>query len=350
MRVMDAPSQCPARGHRAIANLGASFLVILAACAFGAGPAASEPIKIGLVKLSNGGPTYIAQEKGYFAAEGLTADLVYFDAAQPIALAVVSGDVDVGVTGLTAGFYNLAGQGALRIIAASNREFPGFQGMGVLASNRAYEAGLKSYQDLAGHSLALPVIGGPAHYATALIAEKYGLDLARIRLLPLQTIPNQLSALAGGQADAAVIPATAAMPAIQRGEAKLLGWIGDEAPYQISAVFTAAKFADHRDSVDGFLRAYRKAVREYHAAFIGADEKRADGATAPEVAAIIAKYVGQTVEEIERAIPDIDAEARLDVKDVRRQIAWYKSQGMLKAEVDSEALIDKRYVIPLPDR
>jgi len=36
------------------------------------------------------------------------------------------------------------------------------------------------------------------------------------------------------------------------------------------------------------------------------------------------------------------------VKDSLRQIAWYRAQGMIKSAVDGEAIIDKRYAIPLP--
>src|SRR5690348_10659802 len=84
--------------------------------------ASAERLKIGLIKIGTGGPMFVAQEKGSFAAEGLAAEFVFFDSAPPIAVATVSGDVDVGLAGLTAGFYSLAGQGALRIIAAANRE------------------------------------------------------------------------------------------------------------------------------------------------------------------------------------------------------------------------------------
>jgi hypothetical protein len=35
------------------------------------------------------------------------------------------------------------------------------------------------------------------------------------------------------------------------------------------------------------------------------------------------------------------------VKDILRQIVWYRAQGMIKPEVDAEATIDKRYVMPL---
>ena len=42
--------------------------------------------------------------------------------------------------------------------------------------------------------------------------------------------------------------------------------------------------------------------------------------------------------------------ARLDIADVQHQIAWYKSQGLMKSTIAADALIDRRYVIPLPAR
>ena len=44
----------------------------------------------------------------------------------------------------------------------------------------------------------------------------------------------------------------------------------------------------------------------------------------------------------------VDPSLRVDVNDVRRQIAWYKAQGMVKDDVDPDAIIDKRYVGALP--
>ena len=51
--------------------------------------------------------------------------------------------------------------------------------------------------------------------------------------------------------------------------------------------------------------------------------------------------------DIAPTVAYFDTEARLDVPDVLRQISWYKSQGMVKPEVDGASFIDKRYVVPL---
>jgi NitT/TauT family transport system substrate-binding protein len=59
--------------------------------------------KVGVLRLSSSAPVFIAQDKGYFRDAGLEIELKFFDAAQPIAVAVTSGDVDFGVTAFTAG-------------------------------------------------------------------------------------------------------------------------------------------------------------------------------------------------------------------------------------------------------
>jgi NitT/TauT family transport system substrate-binding protein len=320
-------------------------LVLLAALALAQAQAA-QTVKLGMVKGTVSGPVYIAQDKGYFAAEGLTVELVYFDAAQPIAVATASGDIEFGAVGLTGGLYSLGGQGALRIIAGLFREAPKFPLIAYLVSNNAAAAGLKSLKDLGGHSVGVTQIGSALHYALGLAAEKYAIDLKSVQVLPLQSNPNIASAIVGGRTDAALLNAYFSLPIIAKGEAKLLGWVGDETPWQMGAIFTATKTADERgDTVKRFLAGFRKGAREYHAAFTGADGSRQDGPTGPEIAALIARHLAQPTPQVEASIAFVDPELTLDVKDILHQIAWYKSQGMVKGPGDGERLIDKRYVV-----
>jgi NitT/TauT family transport system substrate-binding protein len=324
---------------------------ILAAILIASGSAGAEPIKIGIQKLEGQGPVFIAQEKGYFRDQGLDAEIVYFNAAQPIAVGVVSGDLDFAVAGFGAGFYNLAGQGELRIIAAYVREAPSFQATAYVISNRAYDAGFTSLKDFAGKTVAVMQIGSSQHYALGLLADKYGLDLKSIRVVAVQSGANEASAVVGGQVDAAVVPETYVKSALGQGSAKLIGFVGDETPWQLGAAFTSTRTANEQhDRVMRFLAAYKKGVAEFHDAFVGPDERRRDGPTAPAVLAIIGKYVGESPEKVDQAIAYYDREARLDVKDVLHQVAWYKAQGLVKPEVDGASLIDLRYVVALPGR
>lgn len=311
-------------------------------------PVAAETVKFGAIRSVN--PIYVAMDKGYFAAEGLTVEPVFFDTAQPISLAVVAGDIDFGVTAATAALYNLGGQGALRIIAGGVREVPGFQSTSYVISNRAFAAGVTSFKDFAGHSVALPVLGSPPHYSLELAAEKYGFDLKSMHLLQLQSNPNQVSAVSGGQADIGLIQVTAVMPAIQRGELKLLGWVGDETPWQLGLIIATTKLTtEHSDQVDRFLRAYKKGAHDYAAAFVGPNGARTDGAAAADTLAIESKYLGQSPEILKSGVAYYDPDLRLDVHDILHQIDWYKSQGFVKSQVDGSAMIDKRSAVSLTE-
>jgi NitT/TauT family transport system substrate-binding protein len=289
----------------------------------------------------------LAQARGYFAAEGLTVEPVTFGAGQAVAVAVVSGDVDIGVTGLTAGLYNLASGGQLRVVGGLHREARGFRMLGYFASKRAYDGGLTSLKDVKGHSVALTTIGSTTHYAVGLLAMKYDFPIATVKILPLQSIPNSSAAVVGGQTDVGMIPGTLKSEMDKAG-AHLLGWVGDETPWQIGAVFVTTKTADERgEMVKRFLRVLAKGSHDYHDAFTDKNEERADQPSAPAALDIIAKAIGETPQGLDGQLPYVDPSLRIDVRDVKRQIDWYRDQGMVKGDIAVDKLVDKRYAVPL---
>ena len=107
-------------------------VLVLLACVLGLARPAAEPLRIGLLHTLSPAPLYIAMERGYFRDEGLDASFRFFEAAQPIAAAAVSGDIDVGITALTGGFFSLAGRGTLKVIGGGLHEQKGYEGTAVL--------------------------------------------------------------------------------------------------------------------------------------------------------------------------------------------------------------------------
>jgi NitT/TauT family transport system substrate-binding protein len=302
----------------------------------------AEDVKIGLLKTTASGPVFIAEAKGYFAAEGITANLVYFESGQPISVAVASGDIDFGSVGFTGGFYALASQGVLRIVSGGVSEISGRHNQAFVASNKAWDAGFRSLKDMPGHSFALTQIGSPIHYALGLVAQKYGFDLATVRLMPLQSIPATAAAITGGQADATGLTGSLGTTMLSRGDAKLLAYVGDEVPFQLSSIFVSTKTADQRgDMVRHVLNALRKGARDYHDALNG-DKPTPQ---TPEMLGILAKATGQTPEAAARGLPYMDREGRLNIADVMRQYEWYRQQGMVKGPPQADAMIDRRYVV-----
>ncbi|VIO66575.1 Putative aliphatic sulfonates-binding protein [Bradyrhizobium ivorense] len=302
--------------------------------------------KIGVLRLSSSAPVFIAQDKGYFRDAGLEVELKFFDAAQPIAVATTSGDVDFGITAFTAGLYNLAGKGTLKVIGGMSREKAGYPLIGYFASNNAYATGLKTPKDLAGKRVAVTQVGSSFHYSLGLLADKYGFKLSDVKVVPLQSLSNAAAALKGETVDAALLPVSTARSLIDSGGAKLLGWVGDETPWQLGAIFASPKTLTNAPLVTRLLTALLRADREYHDVILATIK---DGvvpiteSTKP-LLEIIAKYTNLPVEQVVGNCAYIDPDGRLDVKNVDNQIKWLQEQGFVDKGFDANTIIAKDYV------
>jgi NitT/TauT family transport system substrate-binding protein len=311
---------------------------------------AEEPLKakVGVLRLSSSAPVFIAHDKGYFRDAGLDVELKFFDAAQPIAVATTSGDVDFGVTAFTAGLYNLAGKGALKVIGGMSREKSGYPLIGYFASNNAYAMGLRTPKDLAGKRIAVTQVGSSFHYSLGLLADKYGFKLSDVRIVPLQSLSNAVAALRGETVDAALLPVSTARKLMDAGGAKILGWVGDQTPFQLGAVFASPKTLANKALVGKFQAVLERADREYHDVILAAvaDGKAPINEATKPLLEIIAKYTNLPVEQVVGNCAYIDPDGKLDVKNVANQVEWLQAQGFVDKGFGVDAIIAKDYVKP----
>lgn len=329
-------------------TLGNTLLALLL---LGSAAQAAEPIRLGLLHTLSPAPFYIAQERGYFRDEGIDLAFRFFEAAQPIAAAAVSGDIDVGVTALTGGFFNLAEKGTLKVIGGALHEQKGYQGSAILASNKAFEEGLTSPEKLAGHTFAITQYGSSFHYMVGRIAEAKGFDIKSVTLRPVQQISNMVAAVTTNQVDATIAIASMAKPLQAAGQAHILAWAGDIVPYQITAVFTTpATIAGKPDLLKRFAAAYQHGVADYREAFLRLDPAGQPIVDAKTEAAIplLTKYVFTGDPNARQKILDgvgyYDAGGALDVADVLDQVRWFKAQGLVKGDSDPAAMLDTRFL------
>jgi NitT/TauT family transport system substrate-binding protein len=330
-------------------GIGPIFLCLLLSLTAVATARADETkIKLGVLRLSSSAPVFIAQDKGYFRDAGLDVELKFFDAAQPVAVAVVSGDIDFGITSLTAGLYNLAGKGTLKVIGGLSHEKAGFPLIGYFATEKAYASGLRTPKDLAGKRIAMTQVGSSFHYSLGLLADKYGFKLAEMKLLPMQSLSNVGAALKGETVDAALLPISAARKLLDEGGIKQLGWVGDETPWQVGAVFASPKTLERTALVTKFQAALERADREYHDVILTAvagGEAPINDKTRP-LLEIIAKYTNLPLEQVVGNCAYVDPEGRLDVKDVANQIEWLQGQGFVDKGITAQAIIASDFVKP----
>jgi NitT/TauT family transport system substrate-binding protein len=325
--------------------------VLFAGLLWASAAQAAEPLRLGLLHTLSPAPFYIAQERGYFRDQGIDLTFRFFEAAQPIAAAAVSGDIDVGVTALTGGFFNLAEKGTLKVIGGALHEQKGYEGSAILASNKAFDDGLTSVDKLPGHSFAITQYGSSFQYMVGRIAEARGFDMKSVTLRPVQQIANMVAAVTSGQVDATIAIASMAKPLQASGQAHILAWAGDLVPYQITAVFTTpAMIAGKPDLLKHFAAAYQRGVADYRDSFLRLDaaghpvtDEKTDAAIP-----LLIKYVFTGDPDARRKILDgvgyYDAGAALDVADVLDQVRWFKAQGLVKGDSDPASMLDTRFL------
>ncbi len=310
--------------------------------------AAQDDVVLGALRFTSHGAGFVAYERGYFEEEGLNVKFEFFQAAQPIAVATASGDVDFGVTGVTGGLMNLAEKNALRIVAGVLHEKAGVDGMIVLASNKAYEEGLTSIDDMPGHSLAMTQVGSTFHYMTSRIADEKGWDIADIKLVPLQKVGSMVAALKSGQVDMMIMVPHIAKALAADGAAQQIGKLNDYVEYQISTMITSVENIENNpDVVKRFIRAYSKGIADMNAGLL---DPNADPSEKEALTKILHKYV-YTDQPYEKAAPSIqngamflNEGAALNKTDVEKQMNWFVDSGLVDSDLTVDQLVDSTFV------
>ncbi len=310
---------------------------------------AADKITVGALRFTSHAASFVAFERGYFEKAGLEVEFKFFQAAQPMAVAIASGDVDFGVTAISGGLIGLASKGAIKVVGGALQEEPGIDGQMILVSKKAYDAGVTTPAMLKGHSFGITQPGSSFHYMAHKIAQKEGFPGSDIRLVPLQKVGAIIGALKSEQIDAWSI-----VPHIAKGLAKaptieLIGKVADYIPdYQVTTVFTSAdNAANKRDLVEKFLSAFSMGAADFNAALV---DKTAGDDAAEDMVKLIHKYV-YVDRPYEKAAPSIrngamriNQNARLNLSSVKDQLEWFKSEGLAGKDVTIETVVDASYV------
>ena len=326
-----------------LSALAAGAMTLVASAA-----AANDAITVGALRFTSHGAGFVAFEKGYFAEEGLDVTFEFFQAAQPIAVATASGDVDFGITGVTGGLMNLAEKDAIRIVGGVLHEKKGVDGMMIMASNDAYDAGMTTVDDIKGHSVAMTQVGSTFHYMTNLIADSKGWDMAEMKMVPLQKVGSMVAALKSGQVDVMLMVPHVAKALTNAGAAHELGWLNEYAEYQISTMITSVKnIEENPEMVERFIRAYSKGIADMNRVFLDPD---ADPAEVEELTRMLAGYVSPD-QPYEKAAPSIQTGAMylnegmaLNKTDVAAQMQWFKDEGLVDSDLSVDQLVDSSFV------
>ena len=325
--------------RQTLSLIGAAAATGLAAPAL----AANKKIKVGALRFTSHSASFIAAERGYFADAGLDVEFEFFQAAQPMAVAIASGDIDYAVTAVSGGLISLAQKGAIKVIGGALREEAGIDGQKYLISDASYQAGIKTLKDLDGKKYAVTQAGSSFHYMGSKMAAAEGISL---QFTPLQKVGAIIGAMKSGQVDGWSIVPHIAKPLAKAGAWHMVGNVADYIPdYQVTTVFTSAKnAADERGLTESFLNGFSKGADDYAAAMID------NTADQDAMIDLIHNYV-YTDRPREKAAPSIingtmriSTNAALNLGSLQDQLDWFQSEGLVDADIKLVQLVDPSYV------
>jgi NitT/TauT family transport system substrate-binding protein len=266
---------------RSILIAGAILLGVMAA-----GSASAEPLKLGHSTWVGYGPLYIAQEKGFFADEGVEVELIVMEDPKIRFPALAAGQIDVAVTTVDTmlNFLN-ENQGYVYLFALDDSK----GGDGIVANKE-----IETLADLKGKSVAYGE-GSVSQFYLGVLLKEAGLSIGDVETQNM-TAGDAGAAFVAGRVDAAVTWE----PWLTRGRQAEHGHLlvdSSTSPGLITdmAITTPEKLAERADDFKALYRAWVRAVD-----FQKTNEQEAD--------AIMAKGVGGWLED-----PAVFAETRAGI-------------------------------------
>jgi NitT/TauT family transport system substrate-binding protein len=289
---------------------------------------ASTTLDVGLIPIIDVAPFYLALNKGWFAAEGLTVEPQIAQTGAATAAAVVSGDQQIGFAAI-APLLQARAQGLpLQLVAPSISslppEPPDPNGNNPVVVRS--DSDIETAADLNGGTIGVNALEAVAELIVRASADRLGADASTFEFVAIP-FPEMIPALEAGRVDAVALVPPFYEAALQAGHsAAFFSYpYDDDARFPLAAWFSSVDFIDSdRDAVKRFARVMREA-NAYA-------QEHPD-----EVRAIVPTYT-QIPEEVAQNIFLPEFDETLDLPGIKREAELMVEYGFID-EPDVGALV-----------
>ncbi len=165
---------------------------------------ASTTIKIGIYPGNiSSTPWIVADEKGFFAEQGLKADIINFNNGPALAAGVVSGSVDVAY-GASSVSFDVARQSSKLLVLNDFAEFINWQVIVIKdkATSSATAGFPENVKSLKGLKIGLPSLGGVVNKFVVALLKAGGLSTDDVTIIAVGAPNTAVPALKNGRVDA----------------------------------------------------------------------------------------------------------------------------------------------------
>lgn len=309
-------------------------------------------VKTGITNSSSDALLFIADEKGYFEAEGLDVEFVQFDSAAKMIAPLGGEQLDVAAGAPSAAFYNAVARDIdVRIVADKGKLASGYDYLPILVRKDLVESGaVTQIADLKGRKVAEPATATATSSMLAAVLESanVGYDDVSHAYIPF---PDQLAGFQNGSIDAGATIEPIATAVVESGAAvRMFDSTEVYDNQQIAVLLYGGQFSADRPAVaQCFMNAYVRAAKVYTEAVQGGTWP---GATGPEVASIISARTGIDPELLGKSIPPyFSPDASVNQDSLQRDYEFFRTQGLLESGVvaDFSELVETKYLDGVAD-
>jgi NitT/TauT family transport system substrate-binding protein len=285
---------------------------------------------------------FIAQELGYFAAQGLDVELIFFDSAANQIAPLGTGELDVGAGSPSVGLFNaIARDVPLLIVADKGSVPPGFGYLALVVQKELVDSGaVRSPADLRGRKIGINQLGVSTQVYEGKALEAGGLSLNDVETIVLP-FPDMAAALANHNLDAGIVIEPNVTAIVERGIGVRMRGLDELYPnHQTAVLIYGPQFVRARTEVaNRFMVAYLQAVRDYNAAFTRGTNKAA-------IVNVLTKYTPLKDPAVydKMAPAGLNPNGYVNRESIAADLVWYTDNAGLRVQLDPAALIDDRFV------
>ncbi len=308
---------------------------------------AADVVRLATTKNAGDVGVFIAADRGYFAAEGIDAQLTDFDTGARIVAPLATGELDVGTLPGSVALYNAAARKIeTRVVADRSRSAPGNFYQTLMIRKDLIDSGrFRSYADLKGLKVAVPAPGLNVLSIVNEAAKHAGLKYEDIEKV-FVTLPQQVAAFRNKSVDASIMIEPFATVLVQSGDGVRFASTEDFNPgAQFTYMVYSEKFSRERpDVATRFMRAYVRALRTFNDSIDNG--KWGTSAKAQDTIGLLARRLEIKPEQIRAAFPHaVNPDGFVNLDAMRKELAFFKEQGLAEnMAFRADELVDMRFV------
>lgn len=291
---------------------------------------AQTNLKIGLLRIDDSLPFYIAEQEGLFEKYGVDVELIGFSSGKDQSIALESGELDGLMTDMVVqGLLKKSGT-EIKTVAMALGAVPEEGRFLVVA---APESGIDSAADLAGKRVAISK-NTMMDYLMESFAQPAGFDYNSLELVNMPDLMLRVTTLLEGKdIDAAILPDPLAAYAVAEGAQVVIDdtRLGENLSQSVVAV-TDLALEEKREAVGKMLKAYNEAIELIN--------------THPEDYRALCLKTASVPEKLAETypIPSYTAHSVPDEESVQNVMDWLVQRGLIEQAYTYEEIVDGAFV------